>query len=65
MISELESEEESESKSKEEDNIIRANEYLDQDLKELGPDRLDRKDTDESDAKVELSEEFKNSKFFT
>ena len=64
MISELESEEESE--SKEEDNITCANEYLDQDLnKELGPDRLDREDINESDTKNKVSEEFKNSKFFS
>jgi hypothetical protein len=64
VISESESERESE--NKEEDNITCANKYLDQDLnKELGPDRLDREDTDESDAENEVSEEFKISKFFS
>ncbi|PVH71081.1 hypothetical protein DL98DRAFT_540345 [Cadophora sp. DSE1049] len=64
VISESESEEESE--SKEEDDITCANEYLDQDLnKELGPDKLDREDTDESDTENEVSEEFKSSKFFS
>ncbi|KAL5317038.1 hypothetical protein ACEPPN_016092 [Leptodophora sp. 'Broadleaf-Isolate-01'] len=54
VISELESKEESNNKE-EEDDITCANEYLDQDLnKELGPDRLDREETDESDAKNEL-----------
>jgi hypothetical protein len=48
------SESEEESKSKKEDNITRANEYLDQDLKELGPDRLDREDINESDINVGL-----------
>jgi hypothetical protein len=62
VISESESKEES--KSKEEDNITRANEYLDQDLEELGPDRLDREDIDESDTEIKVSEEFKHSKFF-
>jgi hypothetical protein len=63
VISESESERESE--NKEEDNIICVNKYLDQDLnKELGPDRLDKEDTDESDAENEVSEEFKISKFF-
>jgi hypothetical protein len=62
VISELESKEES--KSKEEDNITRANKYLDQDLKELGPDKLDREDIDESDTKIKVSEEFKHFKFF-
>jgi hypothetical protein len=59
-----ESESERESKSKEEDNITRTNKYLDQDLEELGPDRLDREDTNESDAEIKISEEFKSSKFF-
>jgi len=62
VISELESKE---SKEEEEDNITRANEYLDQDLKELGPDRLDREDTDELDTENEVSEEFKRSKYFS
>ena len=64
MISESESRRESE--SEEEDNITCTNEYLDQDLnKELGPDRLDREDTDELDAENEVSEEFKSSKYFS
>ena len=63
MISEPESEGGSE--SKEEDDITCNNEYLDQDLEELGPDRLDREDTDESDAENEVSEEFKRSKYFS
>ena len=62
MISESKSKRESE--SKEEDDITRANEYLDQDLEELGPDRLNREDTNESDTEIEISEEFKSSKFF-
>ena len=63
MISEPESEGGSE--SEEEDDITYNNEYLDQDLEELGPDRLDREDTDESDAENEVSEEFKRSKYFS
>jgi hypothetical protein len=59
-----ESENEEESESEEEDDITCNNEYLDQDLNELGPDRLDREDIDESDAENELPEEFKRSKFF-
>ena len=62
MISESESEGESE--SEEENDITCNNEYLDQDLEELGPDRLDREDTDESDAENKVSEEFKYSKYF-
>ena len=62
VINELENEEESE--SEEEDNITCNNEYLDQDLEELGPDRLDREDINESDAENELPEEFKRSKYF-
>ena len=64
MISESESEESEESKEEEEDNITRTNEYLDQDLKELGPDRLDREDINESDIKKEVTKEFKTSKYF-
>ncbi|KAH9203084.1 hypothetical protein DL95DRAFT_507736 [Leptodontidium sp. 2 PMI_412] len=64
LINESESEEESESESEEEDDITHANEYLDQDLEELGPDRLDREETDESDAENELPVEFKRSRFF-
>ena len=63
LIDESESEEEEE-EEEEDDDITRANEYLDQDLKELGPDRLDREDIDESDIEKEVSEEFKTSKFF-
>jgi hypothetical protein len=62
VVSKSESKEESE--SEEEDNITCINEYLDQDLEELGLDRLDREDINESDAEIEVSEEFKNSKFF-
>ncbi|PVH68883.1 hypothetical protein DL98DRAFT_599136 [Cadophora sp. DSE1049] len=58
--SQSESEEE-----EEEDDITHANEYLDQDLEELGPDRLDREDIDESDAENKVPEEFKRSKFFS
>ena len=61
MISELESKE---SKEEEDNNITRANEFLDQDLKELGPDRLDREDINELDIKKEVTEEFKTSKYF-
>jgi hypothetical protein len=59
-----ESETKEESKSEEEDNITCINKYLDQDLKELGPDRLDKEDINESDAEIKVSKEFKNSKFF-
>jgi hypothetical protein len=62
VVSESESKEES--KSKKEDNIICINKYLDQDLKKLGPDRLNKEDINKSDAKIKVSEEFKNSKFF-
>ncbi|KAG4427003.1 hypothetical protein IFR05_017514, partial [Cadophora sp. M221] len=51
VISELESEEKNE--SEEEDDITRVNEYLDQDLEELGLDRLDREETNESDIEKE------------
>ena len=64
-INELESEEEEwESESEEEDDITCNNEYLDQDLEELGPDRLDREETDELNIEKEVSEEFKTSSFF-
>jgi hypothetical protein len=63
IVSESKSEEKS--KSEEEDDITYNNEYLDQDLKELGPDRLGKEDTNESDAKNKISEEFKYSKFFS
>lgn len=66
LIDESEDEEEdSESESEEEDDIAQANEYLDQDLKELGPDRLDREEIDESDAENELPVEFKHSRYFS
>ena len=61
MISESESKK---SKEEEDNNITRANEFLDQDLEELGPDRLDREDIDELDIKKEVTEEFKTSKYF-
>jgi hypothetical protein len=64
VISELKSKRESENKEK--DNITCANKYLDQDLnKKLGPDKLDKKDTNKSDAKNKVSKEFKISKFFS
>jgi hypothetical protein len=64
VISKLKSEKESE--NKEEDDITCANKYLDQDLnKELGLDRLNKKNTDESDAENKVSKEFKISKFFS
>jgi len=59
VISESESEE-----SKKENDINQANEFLDQDLKELGLDRLNKEDINKSDAKIKVSKEFKNSKFF-
>jgi hypothetical protein len=62
VISESESKEESESKK--EDDITYINKYLNQDLKELGLNRLNKKDINESDAKIKVSKEFKNSKFF-
>jgi hypothetical protein len=62
VINESESKEESE--NKEEDNITCINKYLDQDLEELGLDRLNKKDINKSDAEIKVSEEFKNSKFF-
>jgi hypothetical protein len=62
VISELKSKEEN--KSKEKDNITYINKYLDQDLKELGLDRLDKKNINKSDTKIKVSKEFKNSKFF-
>ena len=61
MISESESEE---SEEEEDDNITRANEFLDQDLEELGPDRLDREDINELDIVKEVTEEFKTFKYF-
>jgi hypothetical protein len=61
VISESESEE---SEEEEEDDITRTNEFLDQDLEELGPDRLDREDIDESDIEREVTKEFKTSKYF-
>jgi hypothetical protein len=62
VVSKSESKKKSESKEK--DDITCINKYLDQDLKELGPDRLNKEDINESDAKIKISEEFKNSKFF-
>ncbi|KAL5331293.1 hypothetical protein ACEPPN_000823 [Leptodophora sp. 'Broadleaf-Isolate-01'] len=55
---------ESESEEEEDDDITRTNEFLDQDLKELGRDRLDREEINESDIKKEVTEEFKISKYF-
>ena len=59
VISESESED-----NKKEDDITQANEFLDQDLEELGQDRLDREEIDESDIEKEVTEEFKTSKYF-
>jgi hypothetical protein len=53
-----------ESENKKEDNITCINKYLDQDLEELGLDRLNKKDINKSDAKIKVNKEFKNSKFF-
>jgi hypothetical protein len=61
VISESESEE---SEEEEDDDIICTNKFLDQDLEELGLDRLDREDIDESDIEKEVTEEFKTSKYF-
>jgi hypothetical protein len=61
VISESESEE---SKKEEEDNITCTNKFLDQDLKKLGPDRLNREDINESDIKREVIKEFKTFKYF-
>jgi hypothetical protein len=58
------SESKKESESKEEDNITCINKYLDQNLKELGLDRLNKEDINKSDTKIEVSKEFKNFKFF-
>jgi hypothetical protein len=62
VVSKSESKEESENKK--EDNITYINKYLNQDLKKLGPDRLDKEDINESDTKIKVNKEFKNSKFF-
>jgi hypothetical protein len=62
VVSESKSKEESESEEK--DNITRINKYLDQDLEKLGLDKLDKEDINESDTKIKVSKEFKNSKFF-
>jgi hypothetical protein len=62
VVNESESKEESESKKN--NNITCINKYLDQDLEELSLDRLNKKDINESDAKIKVSKEFKNSKFF-
>ena len=61
VISELESEE---SKEEEDNNITCANEFLDQDLEELGPDRLDRENIDKLDIEKKVTKEFKISKYF-
>ena len=58
------SESEEESESEEKDDITRVNEFLDQDLEELGPDRLDKEDIDESDVEIEVDEVVKSSKSF-
>jgi uncharacterized protein YqeY len=62
VVSESESKEEN--KSKEKDNITCINKYLDQDLEELGLDKLSKEDINKSDAEIEINKEFKNSKFF-
>jgi hypothetical protein len=51
-------------KKKEEDDITCTNKFLDQDLKELGPDKLDREDINKSDIKKKVTKEFKTSKYF-
>jgi hypothetical protein len=61
VISESESKE---SKEKEEDNITCTNKFLDQDLKKLGLNRLNREDIDKSDIKKEVIKEFKTFKYF-
>jgi hypothetical protein len=61
VISKLKSKE---SKKEKEDNITYTNKFLDQDLKELGPDRLNKKDINESDIKKKVIKEFKTSKYF-
>jgi hypothetical protein len=64
VINKLESKKESE--NKEENNITYTNKYLDQDLnKELGLDKLNKKNTDKSDTENKVSKEFKISKFFS
>jgi hypothetical protein len=61
VISESESKESEEEK---EDNITRTNKFLDQDLKELGLNRLDKEDINELDIKREVTKEFKTFKYF-
>jgi hypothetical protein len=61
VISESESKE---SEKEKEDDITCTNKFLDQDLEELGPDRLDKEDINESDIKREVTKEFKTSKYF-
>ena len=62
MVSKSESKKESESEEKKDITCI--NKYLDQDLKKLGLNKLNKEDINESDAKIKVSKEFKNSKFF-
>jgi hypothetical protein len=52
------------SKKKEEDDITHTNKFLNQDLKELGPDRLNKEDIDELDIKKKVTKEFKTFKYF-
>jgi hypothetical protein len=59
VISESESKE-----SKKKDNINQANKFLDQDLKKLGLDRLNRENINELDIKKEVTKEFKTFKYF-
>ena len=61
MISELKSKK---SEKKEEDNITYTNKFLDQDLKELGLNKLDKEDINELDIKKEVTKEFKTFKYF-
>jgi hypothetical protein len=61
VISESESKK---SKKEEEDNITYTNKFLDQDLKELSLDKLDKKDINKLDIKREVIKEFKTFKYF-
>jgi hypothetical protein len=61
VISESESKE---SKKEKKDNITCINKFLDQDLKKLGLDKLDKEDINKSDIKREVTKEFKTSKYF-
>ena len=65
VISKLESKEESKNKEEEDNNITCANKFLDQDLEELGPDRLDRENIDELNVEREVDKEIKSSKSFS